>query len=80
MNCPRTADSSEVNLSQKQHEVSDTFGAAARRLVQRQLEEREGEAAREAEVGDGMQRWQTGRTRQPALGHRPPPRPQPSDP
>lgn len=67
-------------LSQEQHEVSDAFGTAARRLVQGQLEEREGEAPGETEVGDGTQRWETRGARHPVLGQHPPPGPQPSIP
>lgn len=65
-NCPGSA--SVVYLFQKQHEVSDAFGTAARRLVERQLEEREGEAPRETEVGDGTQGRETGGARQTPLG------------
>lgn len=53
---------SEVNLFQKQHEVSGAFSSTTGRVVQRQLKEREGEATRETEVGDGMQGRQSGWT------------------
>lgn len=62
---------SVVHLSQEQHEVSDAFSPAVRRLVQRQLKEREGEAPREAEVRDGTQGWESGGARHPALGQQP---------
>lgn len=57
---------SVVNLAQQQREVLQPLGAAAGRLVQRQLEEGEGEASREAQVGHGAQRGQAGRPRRAA--------------
>lgn len=48
---------SEVNLFQKQHEVSGALSSTTGRVVQRQLKEGEGKATRETEVGDGMQGW-----------------------
>lgn len=65
---------SEVYLLQEQHEVPGALGTAAGRVVQWQLEEREGEAPGETEVGDGMQRWEAGGTtlrEPPAPGLRP---------
>lgn len=58
-------------LSQKQHEVFHALCTAARRLVQWQLKEREGEAPGEAEVGHRAQRWETGWTGRPALEQHP---------
>lgn len=69
-----------MDLPEQQHEVSDALSAAARRLVQGQLEEREGEAPGEAQVGDGTEWWQTGGPGHPPLGQHPPLRPQPSHP
>lgn len=67
-----------MDLLQKQKEVFDVLGSAARGLVQWELKEGEGEASRKAEVGDGMQWWETGRARSPALRKNPPPRLKPS--
>lgn len=64
--------------SQKQREILDAFSAVAGRMVQRQLEEGEGEAPGEAEVGDGMKWRETWSTRHPALRQHPPPGPRPS--
>lgn len=66
---------SVLDLSQQQHEVSDAFSAAVGGLVQRQLKEGEGEAAREAEVGDGSEWGQAGGTGEPVLGGHPAPHP-----
>lgn len=64
--------------SQKQREISDAFNAATGRMVHRQFEEREGEAPRKAEVGDGMQWREMWSTRHPMLRQHPPPGPCPS--
>lgn len=55
-----------MDLAQQQGEVLEALGAAAGRLVQRQLKEGEGEAAREAEGGHGPQRGQAWGARGPA--------------
>lgn len=69
---------SVVYLLQQLKEVSDTFSPTVRGVMQGQLKEGEGEAPREAEVGDWTQRWQTWRPRNPPLWYDPPSCPQPS--